>query len=222
MPNWVSNSISISGKEKDLKQIVKYVKSKTSDFDFNKIIPMPKSLAETEASSNNYWDLYEYCKKNNLPIPPICLDRIWHKANKQPDLEKGEQLYNNIKNYGYLNWYDWSVDNWGTKWNVLSEDIEITLKDKEVLEISFQTAWSPPFPIFEEITKKFSIVTLVAKCISEGIDVEYEFTYYGGEMINSLEFPFEYDEEKDEFVNTGVCNSCKVFQYDRNHHKVEL
>ena len=89
MPNWVSNSISISGKEKDLKQIVKYVKSKTSDFDFNKIIPMPKSLAETEASSNNYWDLYEYCKKNNLPIPPICLDRIWHKANKQPDLEKG-------------------------------------------------------------------------------------------------------------------------------------
>ena len=31
----------------------------------------------------------------------------------------GKQYNENINNYGYGDWYDWSVANWDTKWNAL-------------------------------------------------------------------------------------------------------
>ena len=46
------------------------------------------------------------------------------------------------------NWYEWNIQNWGTKWNcydVVVSDIECpeyTL-DQSVLTYNFQTAWSP-------------------------------------------------------------------------------
>lgn len=39
------------------------------------------------------------------------------------------------------NWYDWRISNWGTKWNGLLYNAEIT--DNKVA-LSFSTAWCPP------------------------------------------------------------------------------
>lgn len=44
MPNWVQNEIVFSGEEKDIKKVLELIKSEESDFDFNKLIPMPKTL----------------------------------------------------------------------------------------------------------------------------------------------------------------------------------
>ena len=44
MPNWVENNIYLHGEEKDIKKVLELVKSEESGFDFNKIIPMPKTL----------------------------------------------------------------------------------------------------------------------------------------------------------------------------------
>ena len=29
----------------------------------------------------------------------------------------GKRAFENIQNYGAPTWYEWSIDNWGTKWN---------------------------------------------------------------------------------------------------------
>ena len=47
-----------------------------------------------------------------------------------------------------LNWYDWSIENWGTKWN--SECVEIDGED-----IRFETAWSPCLPVIEALAERF-------------------------------------------------------------------
>lgn len=44
MPNWVQTDIYLHGEEKDIKKVLELVKSEESEFDFNKIIPMPKTL----------------------------------------------------------------------------------------------------------------------------------------------------------------------------------
>ena len=44
MPNWVQNEITFYGEEKDIKKVFELIKSEESDFDFNKLVPMPETL----------------------------------------------------------------------------------------------------------------------------------------------------------------------------------
>lgn len=42
-------------------------------------------------------------------------------------------------------WWDWRVQNWGTKWDIDTEPCNVSLKLEEgLVEITFLTAWSPP------------------------------------------------------------------------------
>lgn len=63
----------------------------------------------------------------------------------------------NLKRYGYKDWYDWSVVNWGTKWNATT----ISVND-DIEEIEFDTAWSMPEPVFRAIAKFTPIRVLYA------------------------------------------------------------
>ena len=57
--------------------------------------------------------------------------------------------------YGSDNWYDWSYENWGTKWNAYS--IEVESQEDTTLFLDFCTAWSPPVPILEHLWEKKTI-----------------------------------------------------------------
>ena len=47
------------------------------------------------------------------------------------------------KKYGASNWYDWSIHNWGCKWNACGgTDIEEVGDDK--VRLSFETPWGTP------------------------------------------------------------------------------
>lgn len=65
---------------------------------------------------------------------------------------------------GIICWYDWQVQNWGTKWNAY--DIE-RIADNE---IRFDTAWSTPTPIWSRIAKA---------CGSEHFEANYADEDFG-------------------------------------------
>ncbi len=46
-------------------------------------------------------------------------------------------------------WYDWRLDNWGTKWDIY--DANCTRMDANTLVLSFLSAWSPPIPVFDKL-----------------------------------------------------------------------
>lgn len=46
-------------------------------------------------------------------------------------------------------WYDWRIENWGTKWDIYNTQCERT--DANILVMSFNTAWSPPIPVYEKL-----------------------------------------------------------------------
>ena len=43
--------------------------------------------------------------------------------------------------------------NWGTKWDVSELDIEYV--DDEILELTFNTAWSPPEGVMQELKDRY-------------------------------------------------------------------
>ena len=59
--------------------------------------------------------------------------------------------YFNLHRFGYTDWYNWSCDKWGTKWNAVDPMVNDT---GNVLYITFDTAWSTPESIFKVLAGK--------------------------------------------------------------------
>jgi hypothetical protein len=68
--------------------------------------------------------------------------------------------------------YDWRMSNWGTKWDICRSEI-IDREDKMLL-IQFETAWSPPIPVFREMKK-------------QGYVIEAEYWEEGGFYVGKWE-----------------------------------
>ena len=47
-------------------------------------------------------------------------------------------------------WYNWRLDNWGTKWDIY--ETHCTRIDANTLQLNFLTAWSPPIPVYDKLT----------------------------------------------------------------------
>ena len=55
-------------------------------------------------------------------------------------------------------WYDWRIQNWDTKWDAY--DVSVDDDDPDQLEVSFNTAWSPPEAICNRIREDYPDVSV--------------------------------------------------------------
>jgi len=55
-------------------------------------------------------------------------------------------------------WYDWRIQNWDTKWDAY--DVVVTDDDPEQFEVEFNTAWSPPEAICNQIREDFPDIAI--------------------------------------------------------------
>ena len=83
-------------------------------------------------------------------IENYALEYIPSEQEKDLGIETFEQLgdtyISNIKEYGHATWYEWCIENWGTKWDACRVCYDET-------RIVFETAWSSPASILVEISK---------------------------------------------------------------------
>ncbi len=94
--------------------------------------------------------------------------------------------------YGKLNWYDWSIENWGTSHN----SYRFT---QEGNEIGFQTSWTPPHKILAELTGMFHGVYITHEWAKDEIGKECgSREYLNGETVGEI-IP-ETDRESFEFA----------------------
>ena len=72
------------------------------------------------------------------------------------------------REYGFDNWYDWQTTNWGTKWDVSDVEMEDSIS---WVDYKFETAWSPPEGIYNELTKLFTTVDIIWFYREDGVQI---------------------------------------------------
>jgi hypothetical protein len=217
MPNHVTTILKIGGvSTKRLAEILNAIKGneesndddKNDVIDFNRIIPMPKSLNIT-AGGNDDLALFMVTGKN---VGHYRTDaEMQAEIDKMTDEEKaeakkfGEAQAFNIKNYGHRNWYDWCCANWGTKWNAYNSYVEGNT-------ITFETAWSTPAPVIRELSSMFPDATFSVEYADEDIGSNVgNYSYKGGKTTD------EYQPEGDQAMAMalrikGMDGECVKFE----------
>lgn len=87
---------------------------------------------------------------------------------------------------GNPDWYNWNIKNWGTKWNAyysLSYPAGSEWSEKNNV-IFFETAWSPAYPIIEELSKTHKDIPIVHESTDEFFQWFERDIWLNGERIN--------------------------------------
>ncbi len=99
----------------------------------------------------------------------------WMKQQHPAEYADGERYAANIRKYGHASWYSWRIKNWGTKWNACS--VEVVEEEEGCIQVRFDTAWSSPVPIFEQIPKVYPGLEVEVCVEYEGDDDRHSATY---------------------------------------------
>ena len=227
MPNWTYNEIRIKGDKNTIASIKEFVKSEESEFDFNKIIPMPDSL-NIESGSRTDRAILVYLsdklttKPNkredkwqmayNLVSNPFredwvleLYDRLVNDPPKDIDqlYEDGKTYVDNYQKYGAVTWYEWRCANWSTKWNACR--VSMTDSHEEEVEYFFDTAWCCPYLVISELSQIYPNVKIEHQYRNEdGYETIFTDIYLNGEIIEERsEIDKEYLKEIEEYLSTN-------------------
>ena len=191
MPNWCNNTLELQHEDPAMIERAK------------------KAFAEGKL-------LEEFC-----PVPEslhIVAGRVGD-GDEQKTLEAAEEA--NLTEHGYKNWYDYCVNEWGTKWDVGGDDYnEPQQETPNDITMSFDSAWAPPIPAMDKLEALGFSVRLYyyepgmafAGLYEDGHDNYYE---YGG--MNSDEVAAALPEELDEMF----CISESIAEYEAENAENE-
>lgn len=162
MPNWCDNTVEIYHKD-------------------------PAMLERVRSAFNEGKLLNEF-----VPVPEdlhIVAGRVGDDSDpKQIQLQESEERNRGL--YGYTNWYDFCVSEWGTKWDVGGDGAEA----QDIpggLMLSFESAWAPPLNAFE-------------KMLDLGFEIRAMYYEPG------MGFAGIWDNGDDDFYEYGGMNSTQI------------
>lgn len=222
MPNHVENHIEFNGDKQQIDAMINKIKSDKygiGTIDFKKIISMPETLnieagSRTDHGLKAYREFIEaYTAGRSYNEALKALENIPTESEnaflrqrtdiKRDEWELGKTAWQNIQKYGAPTWYEWSITNWGTKWNAYGyeEGTDYSACD----ELTFQTAWSAPHPILRKLSEMFPEIVFKHQWADEDIGMNCgERCYLGGKKI-------------DEFIPEGIRATefaLEVWDYD--------
>jgi hypothetical protein len=84
----------------------------------------------------------------------------------------GEQERQDCEEQSIPNWYDWNVQNWGTKWDVDSEGLDLHDNGDGTSTISgwFDSAWAPPIDAYDSFLESNEDCSISALYEEGGMD----------------------------------------------------
>ena len=118
MPNWCLNTVELT--HEDPKMIARAKSAFLDKGLLNEFVPVPESLRITAGYLG---------------------DDAEQKALEAQEAE-------NLKVHGYRNWYDYCVNEWGTKWDVHGQEVN-DIPNGVIL--TFDSAWAPPTNAYEKL-----------------------------------------------------------------------
>jgi hypothetical protein len=137
-------------------------------------------------------------------MPTMCFNRIKFQIDDAPQkiypfiLEDGAFKFDNLipmplhvyhgntntngkddKDFGEHTVREWSIKNWGTKWDAMNTRIDTNNPNT----IYFETAWNPPYPVIIALANKFKVDFLL-EWFDENLNASSELwkLQVGGEL----------------------------------------
>ncbi len=182
--------------------IAAYVRTLSDD----ERLTLKEDLAKHTCSFyKNYYLKYEDAFSDAVSDETIsrlegCYKDEYKSINPSSIEDVGKTYVDNILNYGADTWYDWSCENWGTKWGAMDSRIEDN-------EITFDTAWSASLPVTAKLSEMFPEVVFSHKWADE--DIGYNC---GRLVFKNQEIIEEYVPERGS--DDAVRFACDIWGYD--------
>jgi len=199
MPNHTANNFTVTGPVADVKRFLKQAAGSDKELSFDSLLPLPTVL-----------------KGSTAPVriqTQAEIDATWAEWNKRKDegklekweLEQGrpmglgvtQETYDTLmKEHGVSNWYDWSVLNWGTKWDCYDvREWNIAVADEEMsATIYYETAWSPATQLWLTVSQQYPTLTFFHEFADEGGGFLGDETIHNGTVVEENEYEWDEDD----------------------------
>ena len=147
MPNWCENNLVITGPQATLKE-------------FLTVAELPHASKSVEF--NNDTKVWE----NKDVLYTTLFWNFIHPEDEFLDL----YYTNQSSDINALNWYQWNIRNWGVKWDVDFNDIEVVDDDEpDTLILKFDTAWTFPAEFLIEVSRQYPTLSFENEYVEEGM-----------------------------------------------------
>lgn len=181
MPNWCSNTLTITGEKKDMKKFFSKAGYNSGSL---------KLFVETERLSLRSW----------LPMPETYFK--WDTTNdKRPkDSDETEEQYKayckeydeavqyQLDTYGIVGWYNYNKATLGCKWDCdFSKGIYSERGDMVCVEYYFDSPWCPPEEWFYTMTINNPDITFEMHSSEPGMEIELSITGSRGSIVHRTE-----------------------------------
>ena len=205
MPNWTFNTLTVEGDQLNIARLKKQVNEPfTRKYTDYKSIDGELKEVEIETTFNKpvfaFWNI---CKPEDMNA------YLHDEGTGVPDDPNDEKAW-----FQSNNWYDWNVRNWGTKWDVANVDedeypeTELMTDEETKLQYSFNTAWAPPIPAINKLSKQYPSLKINLDYEEEtGWGGEIEFT--DGEEVILSEYGWKCRECDAQLDETPWCDDCE-------------
>jgi hypothetical protein len=192
MPNWVFNSLVVSGDKATLDEMVAQLNKPVTKY-YRDFVYLPTEDGSRKVKQDENGNAIREVVETHYPNPvfsfmnvvaPTDLDTYYGDEvfKKRDDTFNADGSFNTeafnkefVRSINEDNdWWHWNVRNWGTKWDIAVADgvdyalTEMTRNEDGSIHYRFETAWSPVFEVLTKLSK----------------------------MYPTLEFSYDYEEEQ--------------------------
>jgi len=100
-------------------------------------------------------------------------------------------------------WYNWRVNNWGTKWDI-DGNVDVQKVADDCFRLYFTTAWEPPIAWLKSVIKNYPQLNFELNACDPGMDWHYVYEGIGGKLAliergDFAEFASFWGMDPDEF-----------------------
>jgi len=155
---------------------------------------------KNDGMNEGKWKISSY-----LPTPQELLDNEVGSDEKRTELRR---------KYGFDNWYDWRLANYGCKWDCEAESCSVNFLEDGSLSIWFDSPWSPPIEFLKIVQVRypeldFKLLYMEGGCFFAGMAHTERDGMEGPSIVDYCAEPY-YEDENGNIVDTDA----KDFDFD--------
>lgn len=116
-----------------------------------------------------------------------------------------------LLNYGCFDWYEWSTNFWGTKWNACETHV-----DDDNMSIYFETAWSPVPELIQKLSAKLRMPIYMQFSEEQFSAFAGEYVFFDGNVIEAGDYDYN-DGNLENLYKTA----CRMQDPDQEYHRLK-